>query len=140
MVLLGDLLQSQMLFHGDRVVGAALDRRIVGDNRHFLAFDRADAGHDPRRGRLVVIHAVRGQRRKLEERRVGIHQPLDSLSRQQLSSRSVPLHGLGTATLADAAEALPQVLDEPQVVLAILSKLRRERIDARLEHHHAWSG
>ena len=47
-VLPGDLLGAQVLFHGDRVVGAALDRRVVGDDHAFAARHPADAGDDAR--------------------------------------------------------------------------------------------
>ena len=48
-VLERDLLRAQVLLDGDRVVGAALDRRVVGDDQHLAARDAADAGDDARR-------------------------------------------------------------------------------------------
>ena len=54
-VLARDLLRAQMLLDGHRKVGAAFDRRIVGDDHHFAAVDDADAGDDPgARGRAFV--------------------------------------------------------------------------------------
>ena len=49
----------------------------------------ADAGDDPRARRVAVVHAVRGQRRELEERRALVEQPVDALARQQLAARDV---------------------------------------------------
>ena len=48
-VLERDLLRAQVLLHRDRIVGAALDRRVVGDDQHLAARHAADAGDDARR-------------------------------------------------------------------------------------------
>ena len=42
-VLLGDFLQAQVFFDRHRVVRAAFDGGVVGDDGHLFAFDRADA-------------------------------------------------------------------------------------------------
>ena len=47
-VLERDLLRADVLLHRDRIVGAALDRRVVGDDQHLAARDPADAGDDAR--------------------------------------------------------------------------------------------
>ena len=46
-VLQRDLLRPQMLLDRHRVVGAALHRRVVGDDHAFLPRDPADAGDHP---------------------------------------------------------------------------------------------
>ena len=46
-VLQGDLLGPQVLLHGHRVVGAALDGGVVGDDQDLPAVDQADPGNDP---------------------------------------------------------------------------------------------
>ncbi len=71
-VLERDLLGAEMLLDGDRIVGAALHRGVVRDDDHLAARHAADAGHDTRTRRLVVVHAERRERRKLEERRTRI--------------------------------------------------------------------
>ena len=43
-VLARDLLRAQMLLHRHRIVGAALDGRVVGDDHALAAGDAADAG------------------------------------------------------------------------------------------------
>ncbi len=43
-VLPRDVLRAQMFFHRHRIIGAALDGGIVGDNDAFAARDPADAG------------------------------------------------------------------------------------------------
>ena len=57
-VLQRDLLRAQVLLHRHRVVGAALHRRVVGDDHAFLAVDAADAGDHSGGGRLAVVHAA----------------------------------------------------------------------------------
>ena len=48
-VLERDLLRAQVLLDRERVVGAALDRGVVGDDQHLAARDAADAGDEPGR-------------------------------------------------------------------------------------------
>ena len=52
---------------------------------------------------LVVVHAVGGERRQLEERRAGIDQRGDALARQQLAAREVALARGLAAALRDFA-------------------------------------
>ena len=94
-----------MFFDRHRVVRATFDGRVVGDDGHFFAFDRADPGDDAGRGRVVVVHAVGGQRRELEERRARVEQPLDALARQQLAATAVTADGCLAATAACLAPA-----------------------------------
>jgi hypothetical protein len=54
-VLQGDLLGAQMLLHGHGKIGAALNRRVIGDDHAFASRDAADAGDQPRRGRLAAV-------------------------------------------------------------------------------------
>ena len=84
-----DLLGAQMLLHRDRVVGAALDGGVVGDDDAFAAADAADAGDHAGGGHVAVVHPVRRERRQLEERRAGVEQEVDALARQQLAARDV---------------------------------------------------
>ena len=48
-VLEGDLLRAQVLLHRHRVVGAALDGGVVGDDHDVAAVHEADAGDEARR-------------------------------------------------------------------------------------------
>ena len=87
------LLRAQVLLHRHRVVGAALDGGVVGDDDALPAGDPADAGDDPGGRRLAVVEAVRGQRRELEERAARVEQRVDPLAGQQLAAVDVPLRG-----------------------------------------------
>ena len=105
-VLEGDLLRAQVLLDGDRVVGAALHRRVVGDDQHFAARDAADAGDEPGARRLVVVH-VRARR---APRARGTASPRSS--RRSIRSRTGSLpcarwrsRYFGAAALAVAVDA-----------------------------------
>ena len=79
-VLERDLLGPQVLLDGHRVVGAALDRRVVGDDDAGRALHAADAGDDPGARGVVVVQAVGGQRAQLEERRARVEESVDALA------------------------------------------------------------
>jgi hypothetical protein len=53
------LLGPQVLLHRHRVVGAALDGRVVRDDHDLPAADPADAGDDPRGRGVAVVQPVR---------------------------------------------------------------------------------
>ena len=68
LVLEGDLLGAQVLLHRHRVVGAALDGGVVGDDEHLSAVHHADAGDDAGAGAGAAVQALGGERRDLQER------------------------------------------------------------------------
>ena len=103
-VLARDLLRPQMLLHGDRKIGAALDGGVVGDDDAFLPHHLADAGDDAARRHVLAIDAMPGERRELEERRARIEQQPHALARQQLAAREVALARLRAAALGDARQ------------------------------------
>src|SRR5206468_3519547 len=70
-------------------VGAALHGGVVGDQHALAAGDASDAGHDAGARRLVVVAAVRRQRRELEEGRSGVEEAGDALARQELATGGV---------------------------------------------------
>ena len=84
-VLERDLLRAKVLLDRHRVVGAALDRGVVGDDDALGAADHADAGHDAGARRVAVVQPVRGQGAQLEERRARVEQPVDALADGQLA-------------------------------------------------------
>jgi hypothetical protein len=71
-VLERDLLRTQMLLDGDRVVGPALDRRVIRDEHALDTLDTADARHDPSTRRLVVVEAGGGQGGELQKCAAGV--------------------------------------------------------------------
>ena len=86
-VLLGDLLRAQMLLDRQRIVSAALHRRVVADDHHLPARHAADAGDHARARHFAVVHVAGGELADFEERRAGIEQPLDAVAGQQLAAR-----------------------------------------------------
>ena len=61
-VLARDLLGAQVLLDRDRVVRAALDGGVVGDDHARPAGDPADAGDDPGARRIAAVHPLGGER------------------------------------------------------------------------------
>ncbi len=102
-VLRGDLLRAQVLLHGQRVVRAALDGRVVRDDHALRALDDADARDDAGARRVAVVEIPGGERVQLEEGRVGVDEPVDALARRQLAARAVPLDGLLAAAARDGS-------------------------------------
>ena len=110
-VLRGHLLRAQVLLHRQREVRAALDRRVVRDDHALAALDDADARDDARARRLSVVHVPRGQCVQLEERGVGVDQPVDPLARGQLAALAVPRDcplAAAAARRAPSARAAPR--------------------------------
>ena len=88
-VLERDLLRAQVLLDGHRVVGAALDGRVVGDDDAGRALDPADAGDDPGPGRIVVVEAGRRQRAQLQEGGPRVQQAVDPFADGELAAFTV---------------------------------------------------
>ena len=118
-VLAGDLLCAQMLLDGDRVVRAALHRRVVGDDHAFATGDPADAGDHAGAGAFVVVHAVGGQRRHLEERAAGVEQTVHAVARQQLAAADVPLAGAFRTAECRGGQLCAQLIDQREVLVAV---------------------
>ena len=95
-----------------RIVGAAFDRRVVGQEDHLFPVHHADAGHDTGRCYLAIVHFPCCQGTQLEERGVGVHQSVDPLPGQQLASAAVQLHRQFAAAGARMSQAFFQVLHQ----------------------------
>jgi hypothetical protein len=108
-----------VLLDGHRVVGAALDRRVVGDDHAFTAGHPADAGDDAGGGRLVVVHAGGREAGQFEEGRAGVHERLHAVPGQQFAPVDVSLPGPLAATKSGGGGAGTQVVDERGVFLDV---------------------
>ena len=104
-----DLLRPEVLLDRERIVGAALDRRIVGDDEDVAPRDAADAGDETGGRRVVVVDVPRGKRRELEKRRVGIEQLVDAFAHRKLALRAMPFQVLRPAALARDGLTLAQL-------------------------------
>ena len=81
------------------MVGATFDGRIVGDNHTLLPFDESYASDDACRRSLIVVHIPGGQRAQFKERRIGVAQQLDALTRQQLVAFAMLSDGIFASSL-----------------------------------------
>src|SRR5579859_204897 len=125
-----------MLLDRHWIVRAALDRRIVGDDHAFLPLDDSNASDDPRRRRFTAIHPPRRQRIKLQKRRLGVAEPLDTLAGKQLVPRAMFRHGVRPAGFADPLHALAQLGHQPRKILVAIGILRAGAIYMTLENGH----
>jgi hypothetical protein len=87
-----------VLFHRDRVVGAALHRGVVGDDHALESADATDAGDNAARRQPVAVELVPGELPDLEERRAGVEQAVDAVAHEHLVARLV----LGTGGVRPA--------------------------------------
>ena len=126
-VLQRDFLRAQVLLDRERVVGAALDRGVVGDDHHVAARHAADAGDDAGRRRVVVVHVPRRQRRELEERRARIEQRVDALAHRQLALLAVAREVLRAAALLRLRQPLAVFGDERLHAVAVGAELGGRR-------------
>ncbi len=111
-VLQGDLLRPQVLFHRHRVVGAALDGGIIGDDHHLASLDAADAGDDAGAVDRLAIHAVGGELRQFEEGRSGIEQTHHPVARQKLAAGDVALARLLVAAESSLGAFRLEIVDK----------------------------
>ncbi|MNZ85824.1 hypothetical protein D3C78_1046290 [compost metagenome] len=135
-VLQGDGLGAQVFFHRQRVVGAAFDRGVVGDDHAFDAFDPADAGDHASGRDVFAVHLMGGQLADFEERRAGVEQAVDPIARQQFAPRGVPLLGLGPAALVNLGDQAAQGVDLFKHGRAVGGEFRRARVDVGVQGSH----
>ena len=137
----GDGLRAQVLLDRDRVVGAALDGRVVGDHHASRPVTRPMPVTMPAEGTaslaVAAVHAGRGQRAQLEERAARVEQPVDPVAHQQLPAVGVLGAGRLAAALAGAGQSLPQVLDELPHVLRHGARLATVNQGVHGVHPHA---
>ncbi len=103
-----DGLRAQVLLDRHRVVGAALDRRVVGDHHDLAAADPADAGDDAGGRHAAAVHVVRRQRAQLEERAARVEQPVHPVAHQQLAAVGVLAAGPPRCRPAARRRAAPR--------------------------------
>ena len=132
-----DLLRPQMLLHGQRIVGTALHRGVIGDDDAFLARDAANAGDDAGRRDIPAIHAVGSELRQLQKGRADIQQRAHPVARQQLAPRQMPLAGLLAAALLDAVQLRLQILDQRTHRRFVLAERLAAGADLAFQDAHA---
>jgi hypothetical protein len=118
-VLTRDLLCAQMFLDGDRVVGAALHRRVVGDDHAFATGDSADACDHSGARALVAVHAVGGQRRHFQQWAARVQQTVHPVTRQKFPAAYVPFAGAFRSAERRGGQLRAQLIDKREVVLAV---------------------
>ena len=135
-VLRGDLLRAQVLLHRHRVIGAALDGRVVRDDDALASADPADAA-DHRGGmHVAAVHPPGGELADLEERRARVEQLADALARQHLAAREVLVARRLVAAPSHNCYFFTQIKNESLHPLSIGTKLGRARIDLAFDRRH----
>jgi hypothetical protein len=125
-----------MLLDRHRIVGAALDRGIVGHDHALPAHDAPNPGDQPGGMDLVLIHAEGRHRRDLEERAAGIEKLVHPLAGKQLSPRMMALAGLGRPAAGDLGALVGEVADEFRHRLRIGAEVFAAGIDRGDELGH----
>ena len=82
-----NFLRSQMLFDGQRIIAAALHRRVVADDDTGAARNLTDPGNHPRCRNILAVHIVRGNLGDFQKGAARVKQPFDPLPWQQLAAR-----------------------------------------------------
>ena len=129
-------LRPHVLLYGHREVRPTLDRRVVGDNQHLAAVHASYSRHHPRPRSLVVVHAVRRQRRELDERRSGVEQTLQSVANQEFASLHVPLAMRGRSPFRRAFEPLAELRNELEHLRPVGLELVARRVYRTLDSIH----
>ena len=136
-VLRGDFLGAQMLLHRDRVISAAFDGRVVGDDHALLAVDAADTRNQAARSDPVVaVHAETRELADLEKRRTRVDERVDALARQHLAAAEVLFARAFAAAQRDGLGLFAQVFDQPGHGRGIFRELGALRIDPGLDQAH----
>ncbi len=134
-----DFLRPQVLFHRQRVVGAALYRGIVGNNHAFDAFDAADADDHRRRRHIPTIHIVGGELGDFEKGRAGVEQGADPFARQQLAARQVLLACRLGAAEGDLVDLFMQIGNHRLHRCRVGQKVRAARVELGFKDGHVSS-
>ena len=135
-VLTRDLLCTQVFLYGNRIVGAAFDRRVVAHDHALAARDFADTSDDAGRRGVVVVHAVGRELRQLEKRSAGVEQHLHAIARQQLAASDVFAACLLAPTGSDSGDLVFQIGDLSAHRLHIGLNFVATRVKSCLEHTH----
>ena len=134
-VLPRDILRAQMLLHRHRIIGAALDGGVVGDDDAFAARDAPDAGDDAGGMDVAAIEAVGGERRQFEKRGAGIDQQVDALARQHLAARGMPLARRLAAAAGHHLELVAKLGHQAAHHVGVAGKLGGRGIDGGMKRH-----
>ena len=119
---LGDFLRPQVFFHGHRVIGAAFDRRVIGDDHDILPHDATDPRDHARAGGRVPVHAMRRRRADFQKRAARVQQVCNPFARRHFPARDVTLHRFFSAPRSSGHGCIPHGVEHGEMGLAIGAK------------------
>jgi len=93
-----------VLLDRHRVIGAALDGRVVGDDHAAASLDDPDRRHDPGTGGVALVEVLRRERRELEQRGARVAKALDAIPDEQLAALDMTVAGPFATTGVDSLE------------------------------------
>ena len=128
-VLQRHLLGAQVLLDRHGIVGAPLDRGVVGDDQALAARYGADAGDHARAGRVAVVQLPCGQGRQLQEGGAGVEQLVDPFPDEELALLALALLGLLAAAAAHLGQPAAQLLRQSAVMRRVGLKLGVLRVE-----------
>ncbi len=126
-----------MLLHGHRIVGSALDRRVVDDDGAVGALDPADPGDQPGRGDVAAIHPERGELADLEEGRARVDQAGQALAGKQLAPFDMSFALLFRSAHLDNGSLLAQFGEKRAHAQRILAECIAVGGDGGFQNGHA---
>lgn len=122
-----DFLRAQMLLHRQRIVSAALHRRIVADDHHLPSLNATDTRYQASARHLAMIHVIGRELPDLQKRTAGVQQPLHPFAGQQLAAPDMLVPRLGRSTDCRSGNLRPQLLHQRQIMGSIGAKPIRLR-------------
>jgi len=125
-----------VLLHRHRVVRAAFDRRVVGDDDALAARHPPDAANDRGGMHVAAVHPPGGKLADLEERRAGIEQRAHPLAGQHLAARSMLVARGLVAADGNGGDLLLEIGDEAAHALGVGAEFRRACIHLALDRAH----
>ncbi len=135
-VLARDFLRAQMLLDRDRIIGAALHRRIVADDHAVAARYPPDAGDNPARRSRAAIHAMGCRQPHFQKGRPRIEQLRHALARKQFSTRNMAFARFLTTAIKCNLGSFTHHVDRRQHRLAVGLEAGAARRDFRFQNRH----
>ena len=109
-IFFGDLLGAEMFFDSQRIVGAALDGGIVGDDHDFAPRNAPDARDETCACGCPIVHILCGEGGEFEEGCAGIEQARDALADEEFALFLLTSSVFGTAALLGFDEVAMQLV------------------------------
>ena len=134
-VLARDVLGAQVLLHRHRIIGAALDGRVVGDDHAFAARNPPHPGDDAGGMHVAAIEAVGRERRQFQKRGARIDQQIDPLPRQHLAAGGMSFARGLAAAAGDLVELFAKLGDQRTHGFGIAGKIGGSGIGDGMKRH-----